>query len=140
MYTSQSIRTVLALAVAGSAIACQPRDAGTARGTDSVPAVVDTIQRMTPQVVGRGIELPVTLPVLDAFFADSAFVAQLQPRLDLTDAQIDSLRRIDLGVGEVETRLELRNGAIAPGRQRRVGHGVGGPRTGHREDQYGHWY
>ena len=94
MRTSQLIRTVVVLAIASGGVACQPRDADTAREADSAMAAVDTAHRLTPRVVGRGIELPVTLPVLDAFFADSAFVAQLQPRLDLTDGQIDSLRRI----------------------------------------------
>lgn len=94
MRTSQLIRTVVVLAIASGGVACQPRDADTARGADSALPAVDTAHRLTPRVAGRGIELPVTLPVLDAFFADSAFVAQLQPRLDLTDAQIDSLRRI----------------------------------------------
>lgn len=36
--------------------------------------------------------LPITLPVLDAFFADSAFAGDIKSRLALTDAQVDSLR------------------------------------------------
>jgi hypothetical protein len=36
--------------------------------------------------------LPVTLPVLDAFFADETFAAELKSKLQLTDEQIGNLR------------------------------------------------
>lgn len=101
MLLAQLPRTMSLFAVGCLAVACQSRDAGSL-DTASAPVALDTTQRLTPRVVGRGIELPVTLPVLNAFFADSAFVAQLQPRLDLTDAQVDSLRRI---AGEETARL-----------------------------------
>lgn len=93
MFIARMTRMACVFAVGCIAVACQQRDAGSL-DTASTPVTLDTTQRVTPRVVGRGIELPVTLPVLDAFLADSAFVAQLQPRLDLTDAQVDSLRRI----------------------------------------------
>jgi lipoprotein-anchoring transpeptidase ErfK/SrfK len=38
--------------------------------------------------------MPITLPVLDAFFADSSFAGELRAKLGLSDAQIDSLRRM----------------------------------------------
>src|SRR6266852_5193623 len=38
--------------------------------------------------------LEITLPVLDALFADEAFKAELKSKLQLTDAQIDALRKI----------------------------------------------
>ncbi len=41
--------------------------------------------------VAEGI--PVTLPVLDALFADEAFTAELKSKLQLTDEQIEALRK-----------------------------------------------
>jgi lipoprotein-anchoring transpeptidase ErfK/SrfK len=37
---------------------------------------------------------PVTLPVLDAFFADESFSAELKSKLQLTDDQIERLRKV----------------------------------------------
>ena len=39
-------------------------------------------------------ELPVTLPVLDAFFADETFAPALKSKLQLTDEQVESLRKV----------------------------------------------
>ena len=38
--------------------------------------------------------LPVTLPVLDAMFADESFAGELKSKLQLTDEQIEGLRRV----------------------------------------------
>src|ERR671910_466804 len=38
--------------------------------------------------------LPVTLPVLDAMFADEAFAGELKLKLQLTDEQIEGLRKV----------------------------------------------
>jgi lipoprotein-anchoring transpeptidase ErfK/SrfK len=38
--------------------------------------------------------LPVTLPVLDAMFADEAFAGELKAKLQLTDEQVEGLRRV----------------------------------------------
>ena len=38
--------------------------------------------------------IPITLPVLDALFADDTFKAELKSRLQLSDEQINSLRKI----------------------------------------------
>lgn len=38
--------------------------------------------------------VPITLPVLDALFADESFKAELKSKLQLTDDQIDQLRKI----------------------------------------------
>src|SRR5215208_5103426 len=38
--------------------------------------------------------LPVTLPVLDAMFADEAFAGELKSKLQLTDEQVESLRQV----------------------------------------------
>jgi lipoprotein-anchoring transpeptidase ErfK/SrfK len=39
------------------------------------------------------VEMPVTLPVLDAFFSDDAFAVQLKQKLNLTNDQIAKLRK-----------------------------------------------
>jgi lipoprotein-anchoring transpeptidase ErfK/SrfK len=38
--------------------------------------------------------LPVTLPVLDAMFADEAFAGELKSKLQLTDEQVEGLKRV----------------------------------------------
>jgi lipoprotein-anchoring transpeptidase ErfK/SrfK len=38
--------------------------------------------------------VPVTLPVLDAMFADSSFARELKAKLQLTDEQVESLRKV----------------------------------------------
>ncbi|HEX8355719.1 MAG TPA: L,D-transpeptidase [Pyrinomonadaceae bacterium] len=38
--------------------------------------------------------LPVTLPVLDAMFADESFAGELKSKLQLTDEQVEGLRRV----------------------------------------------
>lgn len=44
--------------------------------------------------IGDAQAIPVTLPVLDAFFADEAFAAELKTKLQLTDEQINQLRTV----------------------------------------------
>jgi lipoprotein-anchoring transpeptidase ErfK/SrfK len=50
--------------------------------------------------------VPITLPVLDALFADEAFKAELKSKLQLTDDQINALRKIS---GEAVTKLRESN-------------------------------
>jgi lipoprotein-anchoring transpeptidase ErfK/SrfK len=51
--------------------------------------------------------LPVTLPVLDAMFADEAFAGELKSKLQLTDEQIEGLRRV---AGEERAGLDEAGG------------------------------
>jgi lipoprotein-anchoring transpeptidase ErfK/SrfK len=39
-------------------------------------------------------QLPVTLPVIDAFFADETFASELKSKLQLTDEQVENLRKV----------------------------------------------
>jgi lipoprotein-anchoring transpeptidase ErfK/SrfK len=50
--------------------------------------------------------VPITLPVLDALFADEAFKAELKSKLQLTNDQIDTLRKIS---SEAVTKLHKSN-------------------------------
>jgi lipoprotein-anchoring transpeptidase ErfK/SrfK len=43
---------------------------------------------------GAAANLPVTLPVLDALFADESFAGELKSKLGLTDAQVEQLKQI----------------------------------------------
>ena len=47
--------------------------------------------------------LPVTLPVLDAMFADEAFAGELKSKLQLTDEQVENLRKV---AGEERASLD----------------------------------
>jgi lipoprotein-anchoring transpeptidase ErfK/SrfK len=51
--------------------------------------------------------LPVTLPVLDAMFADDAFAGELKSKLQLTDEQVESLRKV---AGEERANLDEAGG------------------------------
>jgi hypothetical protein len=69
-----------------------PKPIDTARKGEIIeqPAPPDTTAALRPD----SLQAPITLPVLDAFFADSTFAADLKSRLGLTDSQIDSLRAL----------------------------------------------
>src|ERR671916_3446380 len=51
----------------------------------------------------RAASVPVTLPVLDAMFADEGFAGELKSKLQLTDEQVESLRRV---AGEERASLD----------------------------------
>ena len=59
----------------------------------------------TPGAAGASTaaNLPVTLPVLDAMFADEAFAGELKLKLQLTDEQVESLRKV---AGEERANLD----------------------------------
>jgi lipoprotein-anchoring transpeptidase ErfK/SrfK len=48
----------------------------------------------SPMSAAQTNALPVTLPVLDAFFADKDFASELKAKLDLNDEQINKLRTL----------------------------------------------
>ena len=56
--------------------------------------------------------IPITLPVLDALFADEAFKADLKSKLQLTDEQIAALRKM---ASEEVARLRRANAEKQPG-------------------------
>jgi lipoprotein-anchoring transpeptidase ErfK/SrfK len=72
----------------------------TRTSSDSVPDTVTQVIHDTVHIPSdtsdgwTAPQAPVTLPVLDAVFIDSAFIATLRSRLTLTDAEIDSLRHL----------------------------------------------
>src|SRR5437016_5251790 len=56
--------------------------------------------------------VPITLPVLDALLADEKFTADLKSKLQLTDEQINALRKIS---GEEVANLRRSNAENQPG-------------------------
>src|SRR5215212_9414289 len=61
--------------------------------------------------------LPVTLPVLDAMFADEAFAGELKSKLQLTDEQVESLRKV---AGEERAGLDEAGGGTTAAATRRA--------------------
>lgn len=55
--------------------------------------------------------IPITLPVLDALFADEAFKTELKSKLQLTDEQINALRKVS---SEEVARLHKSNAETQP--------------------------
>lgn len=69
----------------------------------------------------------ITLPVLDVFLADTAFLNSVRTELQLTDAEIDSLRRLSsASVAEMRSRYQNDSVSRSPYSTRRAGEeGVG---------------
>src|SRR3989440_216937 len=94
---------IVALLVAGSGWARQTTNArANAENTTPPPAAnanasaspspTATPATTAPDAGEAG--LPLTLPVLDAMFADSSFAGELKSKLQLTNEQVESLRKI----------------------------------------------
>jgi len=69
-------------------MACGLVLAGCQRGAQNPPPVAAS----TPPSATEAV--PITLPVLDALFADEAFKTELKSKLQLTDEQINALRKV----------------------------------------------
>jgi len=65
----------------------------TATTTTTTATPAQTPQQVLANDAATAANLPVTMPVLDAFFADENFAADLKTKLGLTDEQIDGLRK-----------------------------------------------
>lgn len=82
---------VLALTLIG--IACVNQSPGNSNSVKTSTPTPTLTSSPTTGVVADTNTVPVTLPVLDALFADAAFKAELKSKLQLTDGQIESLRK-----------------------------------------------
>lgn len=76
--------------------ACQPVPTGNANTTNTATTNISSSPTPTPAAANTtgAANLPVTLPVLDAMFTDEAFAGELKSRLQLTDEQVERLRKI----------------------------------------------
>ncbi|HEX8476392.1 MAG TPA: L,D-transpeptidase [Pyrinomonadaceae bacterium] len=88
--------SLLLLTIALSFAACVSEPTTTTNTTTTNTATTATpAAATTPTPSGNAqSQLPVTLPVLDAMFADEAFAGELKSKLQLTDEQVARLRTI----------------------------------------------
>ncbi|HEV2863367.1 MAG TPA: L,D-transpeptidase [Pyrinomonadaceae bacterium] len=88
---------LLALAAAGCTQAGPPatNTAATNTAANTATAAATPTPAASPAApASAASDLPVTLPVLDAMFADEAFAGELKSRLQLTDEQVTKLREV----------------------------------------------
>ena len=71
--------------------------------TSASPAATPASNTSTAASTKTQAELPVTLPVLDAMFTDESFAGELKSKLQLTDEQIEGLRKV---AGEERANLD----------------------------------
>ena len=90
----------LALTLAAFGAGCTNEAANTSvtntAGTNTATATPAPAAAPSPAANGDAAaanNMPVTLPVLDALFADEKFAGELKSRLQLTDEQVEQLRR-----------------------------------------------
>jgi lipoprotein-anchoring transpeptidase ErfK/SrfK len=82
----RTVKAALIVMICGLLLAgCKPQ-------IESSQVVVTPAASSSP--VANAETIPITLPVLDALFADDTFKAELKSRLQLSDEQINSLRKI----------------------------------------------
>ena len=94
---SQTLLMLSALALAGCVSGTAPANNAPAPGAGanaSAPPAAPSAAA-SPAADGRAAaDQPVTLPVLDAMFAEEAFAGELKSRLQLTDEQVARLRQV----------------------------------------------
>src|SRR5215207_1208175 len=101
------VAAALLLAAAGCTTTAPTNTAAPSAPTTSASpaATAAPSANATPAAGGTSAaaNLPVTLPVLDAMFADEAFAGELKSKLQLTDEQVESLRKV---AGEERANLD----------------------------------
>lgn len=87
---------VLSFLLCGAGCVTQPVNTANTTTTNSTTNTTSTAN--TPATVKtnatEATELPVTLPILDAFFQDTTFTSELKTKLQLTDEQVEKLRKM----------------------------------------------
>src|SRR5438128_1001141 len=93
VFPSALLCLLLPLALSGSACVIQPPANSNSATVKISP--LPTPSPSPPTSITAASAVPVTLPILDAFFAsDEAFAKELKTKLDLTDQQIERLRSV----------------------------------------------
>jgi lipoprotein-anchoring transpeptidase ErfK/SrfK len=90
--------------------------APTTANTSASPAA-SPAPSASPAANAAAANLPVTLPVLDAMFADESFAGELKSKLQLTDEQVENLRRV---AGEERAGLDEGGTGTTPEATRRA--------------------
>jgi lipoprotein-anchoring transpeptidase ErfK/SrfK len=83
----------LALTLCGAACVSQPANTANTTTTNTSTATTTATPETVKTNATDEAAFPVTLPVLDAFFHDETFASDLKTRLQLTDEQIEKLRK-----------------------------------------------
>jgi len=97
---------------AGPANTAAPTTANTSPAPAASPA-----PSASPAANAAAANLPVTLPVLDAMFADESFAGELKSKLQLTDEQVENLRKV---AGEERAGLDEGGTGTTPEATRRA--------------------
>ncbi|MFL6210032.1 MAG: L,D-transpeptidase family protein [Pyrinomonadaceae bacterium] len=90
---------LISLSIVVALLGCQvaPTDTSNAPASATTPQPAaqqpTPVQPPAPSAANAG-NIPVTLPVLDAFFADESFAGEVKTRLQLTDEQVTRLRAV----------------------------------------------
>src|SRR6267378_1990838 len=101
----RSLALGLFAALALSATGCMSQPSGNSNSVSTGPSPTAS-PSTSPSPNTETKTVAVTLPVLDAFFSNEAFKEELKSKLQLTDAQISSLRAI---AGDEVARLRRSN-------------------------------
>src|SRR5215213_1131569 len=112
------VAALVLLAAPGCTTTAPTNTAGpTAPTTSASPAAKASPAPNGPASNAAAANLPVTLPVLDAMFADEAFAGELKSKLQLTDEQVESLRKV---AGEERAGLDEGGGGTTAAATRRA--------------------
>ncbi len=104
-------KLLLLTVVALAAISCATRQDPNSNSTSNPSAPISS-GAATPGPISEETAVPVTLPVLNALFADEAFKAELKSKLQLSEEQI---ARLQQEAQEEVNRLRQMNAELAPG-------------------------
>src|SRR5215218_3048482 len=83
-----------ACTTSGPTNTAQPSAPGNGATANSSPAANATPAATTANASSNAASLPVTLPVLDAMFADESFAGELKSKLQLSDEQVARLKAV----------------------------------------------
>src|SRR5215204_5291131 len=88
------VAAALLLALGGCTTTAPTNTAAPSAPTTSASPAARSSPTPSGASTAAAANLPVTLPVLDAMFADEAFAGELKSKLQLTDEQVESLRKV----------------------------------------------
>lgn len=104
------VAAALLLAASGCTTTAPTNTAAPSTPTPAASPVAKASPTPGGSASNAAANLPVTLPVLDAMFADEAFAGELKSKLQLTDEQVEGLRKV-----ASEERANLDEGGASSG-------------------------
>src|SRR5581483_6674145 len=72
---------------------CQPTNNSTPKSQPADTASQPSTPPAQPEADNQTVQMPITLPVLDAFFSDDKFAGELKQKLNLTGEQVQKLKQ-----------------------------------------------